>query len=228
MALILNIETSTTNCSVALSEDSRLLKLREQNEGYTHAENITLFIAEVFEGSAYSIGDLDAVAVSEGPGSYTGLRIGVSAAKGIAYTLDIPLIGVNTLQSMTALVLQSENSAVDLFCPMIDARRMEVYSAFFDSSLNQLGNISAVIVDENSFAETLSKKKILFFGDGASKCKSAVTGENAFFLDGVFPSAKGMINISERKFIEEKFEDVAYFEPYYLKNFLPGKGSVTG
>lgn len=227
MALILNIETATTACSVALAKDGKLISCKEINEGYTHAENLTVFIQEVLKEAGMKISELDAVAVSKGPGSYTGLRIGVSTAKGLCYALGKPLISVPTLQAMTLSArqnLQTPNSELlTIFCPMIDARRMEVYCALYDENLNAVKNISAEIIDENSFSEFLSKSKICFFGDGSTKCKPKIIHPNAIFLENIFPSAKNMIELSKKAFTEKRFEDVAYFEPYYLKDFVAGK-----
>lgn len=170
--------------------------------------------------------DLDAICVSKGPGSYTGLRIGVSAAKGLCYGLGIPLLSVGSLESMThwAKAEFSEDlTDVSFLCPMIDARRMEVYTQLFDTSLKEAGSISAVIVDENSFAPELANGKVAFFGDGAAKCKEVINHPNAIFLDDFNPSARGMIVLAEKRFADKRFEDVAYFEPYYLKDFVAGK-----
>jgi len=221
MAFILNIETATTVCSVALSDNEKLVAVREVNAGYTHAENITVFIDEVLKEAGLGPSDLDAVAVSRGPGSYTGLRIGVSAAKGLCYALDIPLIAVDTLAAMA----QGMKSAKDvLLCPMIDARRMEVYCAVYDGSGREREPVSAKIIDESSFAGILEKNRVIFFGDGAAKCK-AVLGKNshAVFVDDIHPSSKHMIPLAWEKFSEKEFADLAYFEPFYLKEFIAGK-----
>jgi tRNA threonylcarbamoyladenosine biosynthesis protein TsaB len=226
MALFIFLETSTTMCSVALSEDSKLLALKEINGDYTHAENLTLFVSDVLASSGKKMSDLDAVIVSKGPGSYTGLRIGVSAAKGLCYALDKPLIAVNTLESMTQLKVVQDAAATEdvlYLCPMIDARRMEVYCAIFDRRGNQVVETSADIIDESSFSDLLQKGKVLFFGDGAAKCKGTITHKNALFLDGVYPSAESMIPFALRIYKEKVFESVAYFEPFYLKNFIAGK-----
>ncbi len=177
--------------------------------------------------------DLDAVAVSKGPGSYTGLRIGVSTAKGYCYGLNIPLISVDTLAGMAAGLIQKtldvNQSDNVLFCPMIDARRMEVYTALFNSNLEKVENVSAKIIDENSFNEELLKYKIIFGGDGALKCKETLAHQpNAIFYNDFFPSAKFIYKIAEQKFVNKEFEDTAYFEPYYLKEFIAGKPRVKG
>lgn len=170
--------------------------------------------------------DLDAVCVSKGPGSYTGLRIGVSAAKGLCYGLGIPLLSVGSLESMSNWAqanFKNELADVSFFCPMIDARRMEVYAQLFDASLSELQPVSAEIIDENSFGSELEEGKVAFFGDGAAKCKDVINHPNAIFLEEFNPSAQGMISLAEAKFAAKQFEDVAYFEPYYLKDFVAGK-----
>jgi len=227
LPLILNIETATTVCSVALAKDGELISYKEQNEGYTHAENLTVFIEEVVSKSGYTFKDVDAIAVSKGPGSYTGLRIGVSTAKGVCFALDKPLISINTLLSLAKSQIESSTFKVSgsvLLCPMLDARRMEVYCAIYDSELNYIKETSAEIIDEHSFLEMLQKNKIIFFGDGAAKCKEVLSkNSNAIFIDDIFPSAKNMITLSEEAFEKKQFEDVAYFEPFYLKDFVAGK-----
>lgn len=228
MAVILNIETSTNVCSVALSENGKLIDYKESQEDKSHSTILTVFIDEMLKQNNITASELDAVAVSKGPGSYTGLRIGVSVAKGICYAVDKPVIGVSTLQLM-ALGVVNNNKFNSLniddikkawFCPMIDARRMEVYSAFFDFENKQKVKVSADIIDENSYKDLLDKRKILFFGDGANKCKDIINDENAFFIDDVYPSAKNMTALSYQAFLDKKFEDTAYFEPFYLKDFV--------
>lgn len=222
MALLLLIETSTTSCSVALAENETILACKEQNERNIHASSITLFVDEVLKSANKTIQDLSAVAVSMGPGSYTGLRIGVSAAKGLCYALDIPLIAVSTLEAMTSGIMsRNEELNVDLYCPMIDARRMEVYTAIFNDALEQILPIEAKIIDEFSFEELLKEKRILFFGDGAGKCQQLFADiPNAQFLPDFVNSAKDMAKLANQKFRSAQFENVAYFEPYYLKDFL--------
>lgn len=227
MALILNIETATTVCSVSLAKDGKLLSLKEQNGDYSHAENLTLFIENVCKQANIKLPQIDAVAVSKGPGSYTGLRIGVSTAKGLCYSLDKALIAVDTLLSIKATAVQSLKFKVessDLFCPMLDARRMEVYCAIYNSEGNVVKETAAEIIDEHSFSEILKTSKVVFFGDGAAKCKETFSkNSNAVFIDDIVPSAKDMITLSENAFNAKQFEDVAYFEPYYLKDFVAGK-----
>ena len=223
MALLLHLETATTVCSVALSLDSKLLALEEVNAGYAHAENLVSFCETVLKKSGYTFSDLSAVAVSKGPGSYTGLRIGVSTAKGFCYALAIPLISVTTLQHLAAQLSVQNKASLNLFCPMIDARRMEVYCAIYDSDNKEIKETAAEIITENSFSEILKNRKLIFFGDGAEKCKAVLQpNSNAVFLDAVFPSAKNMIALAYAKFKNKEFEDTAYFEPFYLKDFLIG------
>jgi tRNA threonylcarbamoyladenosine biosynthesis protein TsaB len=234
MALILNIETATTVCSVALAKDGELICLKEINNGYTHAENLTVFIEELVKEANIKFADLDAIAVSKGPGSYTGLRIGVSTAKGLCYALGKPLVAVQTLKSIifqyksSKFKVQSSKSNVEtslnpLFCPMLDARRMEVYCALYDVELSEISPVEAKVIDENSFEEYLKKTSIYFFGDGAAKCREKIgSNANAVFIDNVVPSAAAMISFSEAAFNTGEFEDVAYFEPYYLKDFVAG------
>lgn len=226
MALILNIETATTVCSVSLAKDGKLLSLKEQNGDYSHAENLTVFIEDVLKQAKTNISEIDAIAVSKGPGSYTGLRIGVSTAKGLCYSLEKPLIAVDTLKYMAIAVSQqpTTNNQQILCCPMLDARRMEVYCAIYNSEGNVVKETAAEIIDEHSFADILKTNKIVFFGDGSAKCKETFSkNSNAVFMDNVVPSAKDMIALSEKAFAEKQFEDVAYFEPYYLKDFVAGK-----
>jgi tRNA threonylcarbamoyladenosine biosynthesis protein TsaB len=221
MALILNIETATEVCSVTLAQHGELIALKENSNGQQQAKLLTVFIDELFKENNISIKELDAVAISKGPGSYTGLRIGVSAAKGIAYAGDLPLIAVSTLQAM-AFGVSSQQSLDDntWLCPMIDARRMEVYTAFFDKENKIQKEISADIIDEHSYQDILTNKKVLFFGNGAIKCKNTIQSANASFIDNVTCSAKNMAQLSFEAFKNKSFEDVAYFEPFYLKDFI--------
>ena len=221
MALILQLETSTTSCSVALSFNGETIALKEVNERNAHASNLTLFIEEVMLSAGKTMPDLDAVAVSMGPGSYTGLRIGVSTAKGLCYGLDIPLIAINTLEAMAYGYRMIDTSESKLFCPMIDAKRMEVYSAVYDANLKEVLPVEARIIDAASFSGILSTHQIVFFGDGAMKCKEVLSeAKNAVFVPDFNNSAKDMSKLAYQKYLEKQFEDVAYFEPYYLKDFL--------
>lgn len=220
MPLIINIETATTLCSVSLAESGKVLSVKEANEGYTHAENLHIFIEKVLAEAGRTTKDLDAVAVGSGPGSYTGLRIGVSSAKGLAYALQVPLISVNTLQTMAAIALKEVQNNVVL-CPMLDARRMEVYTALFDRELNVLKETSAQIIDEKNLSFFDLHQPICFFGEGMPKCKAVLEKlPGASFLEGIVPSSTALADLSFKKFQSKSFEDVAYFEPFYLKDFL--------
>jgi tRNA threonylcarbamoyladenosine biosynthesis protein TsaB len=225
--LILCLETSTKVCSVALGQNGKVLALKESSdEKYSHAENLTVYVQEVCKQAKISLKDIDAIAVSKGPGSFTGLRIGVSTAKGLCYALGNPLIGINSLEAMAEGQVKSQKLKVkSYFCPMIDAKRMEVYCAVYDEQLNKIRKTSAEIVDENSFFDLLVKNKIYFFGDGAEKCKLQITHPNAVFIDNIHPSAQSMPAVAEKYFSEKKFEDLAYFEPFYLKDFVGTKPS---
>ena len=216
MSYILNIETATKNCSVALAKDGQTILCKEiAEEGYSHAERLHVFIEEIIQEAGICFQDINAIAVSQGPGSYTGLRIGVSAAKGLCYALNIPLIAVDTLQ---VLALQAK-VAEGLIVPMLDARRMEVYSAIFNAKLEKQRDVQAEIITENSFEN--SSETIYFVGDCAEKCKTVLIQPNFVFLEEVkYPSAKEMSALSFSKFQNSDFEDVAYFEPYYLKDFM--------
>lgn len=217
MALILQIETGTTACSVALAQDGVLLAVKEQHEANIHASHLTLFIEEVLQQAQKSYQDLSAVAVSMGPGSYTGLRIGVSTAKGICFALNIPLIAISTLQAMAA-AKQSLATNNTLLCPMIDARRMEVFLAVYDAQLAVLEEVKAEILDEHSF-DAWADKSLVLFGDGAEKAKSLYSSEHFQFVPHV-NSAQDMTCLAYQKFLAKHVEDLAYFEPYYLKDFV--------
>lgn len=216
MVYILNIETATKNCSVSISKNGNLVALIELSEAqFNHAEKLHVFIKEVLNESKIKFSHLNAIAVSKGPGSYTGLRIGVSAAKGLCYALNIPLISVDTL-AILARKVQIETGYI---VPMIDARRMEVFTQVFDETNNEITNAEALIIDENAFTEFNQQLHIL--GDGALKCKEVLTDAKFVFNDDFqYPSAKEMIQLSYQKFQQNMFEDVAYFEPYYLKDFM--------
>jgi tRNA threonylcarbamoyladenosine biosynthesis protein TsaB len=228
MSLILQIETATTVCSIALSENGNVLAYKELEQRNVHAEIITLFIEEVLKTGDKKYQDLDAVAVSCGPGSYTGLRIGISVAKGLCFALDVPLIAIETLEGMTDGMI-SQNSLDDntLLCPMIDARRMEVFTAVFNAKGDRVKPTSAEIIDENSFSGLLKTNRILFFGDGAVKCSEVLgVNPNAQIIPGFVNSARDITKKAMEKYLAKDFEDVAYFEPYYLKDFIAGKKSV--
>jgi len=219
MATILNIETSTEVCSIAVSKGGSLLFKKESWEGLNHSELLTVFIEEAMADNDFTLNQLDAVGVSKGPGSYTGLRIGISVAKGLCYALDIPLIAVNSLEILgTYIALKSTENR--LYCPMIDARRMEVYTALYNSTGKEIKPVSAEVVEENFLSEFLAEEKIVFFGNGAEKCKSKISSVNAVFEGPDKTSAQFMQILTEKKFVKKQFEDVAYFEPFYLKNFV--------
>lgn len=225
MSCILHIETSTSACSVAVSEDGQVVFKKEDLNGPSHAVSLGVFVDEALSFADSHAMPLDAVAVSCGPGSYTGLRIGVSMAKGICYGRDLKLIGLPTLkvQCVPVLLYHDELPEDALLCPMIDARRMEVYAAIYDRALKTVRDISADIVDENSYREFLDRHPVYFFGDGAAKCKEKITHPNAHFIDGIRPLASMMFPLAEKAVAEGKYEDVAYFEPFYLKEFVAGK-----
>lgn len=220
MSYILNIETATKNCSVSLAKNKTILAIEELNENhYSHAEKLHVFIEKVIQKSSISYTDLAAVAVSKGPGSYTGLRIGVSAAKGLCFALNIPLISVSTLFSLATSKVITDGVKI----PMIDARRMEVYTQIISKDNKVLSKIEAKVIDENSFKSYLNKGFVYFLGDGAEKCKEVIKHKNAFFITNKFPSAKEMVVLSYEKYKKSDIENVAYFEPFYLKDFVATK-----
>lgn len=221
MTHILCLETATTNCSVALSINGEVVAMQEDNaKKYSHAERLHVFIKEVLDKAGVAQEKLDAIAVSKGPGSYTGLRIGVSAAKGLCTALDIPLIAVETLRSLSR---KQNLTTSELVVPMLDARRMEVYSAIYDNEGTTIRGTEAQILDETSFIEYLDKSIVHFIGNGVEKFQEVCTHPNARFVTNELPSAVQMAAISNQKFTEGLYEDVAYFEPYYLKDFIAGK-----
>ena len=215
MSCILLIESSTYIGSVAVSINGKLAWNKENTDSFSHSAVLGVYIAEAIRFIHANHFRLEAVAVSEGPGSYTGLRIGISLAKGLCFGLDIPLIAIPTLKIMANRFAPSSS----YLCPMIDARRMEVYSAIYDGNLNEIEPVRATIIHENSYRDLLEKNKIIFFGSGADKFKSIVHSSNAIFLDGIDPIASNMVDESEKAFIEKKFVNPAYFEPFYLKEF---------
>lgn len=226
MALILSIETGTDICSVALANDGELMALRESDEGRDHAKKVALFVDELLRETGVQPSDLDAIAVGKGPGSYTGLRIGVSFAKGMCYALDIPLIAIGSLDALTEVAredydagildIEEEEWAKAKLCPLVDARRMEVYAEIFDNEGKALTDVVAEVVTEESFKEW-RKDKFVIFGNGAKKCTELLS--DAIFVD-IAPSARGIVRLAEESFKAQKFEDLAYFEPFYLKEFL--------
>ena len=222
MSCILNIETSTNVCSVAVSQDGSCIFNKEDHEGPNHAVILGVFVQEALSFIDSHAIPLDAVAVSCGPGSYTGLRIGLSMAKGICYGRDVKLIAIPTLELMCVPLLLGEKINEDnaLLCPMIDARRMEVYSQFFDRALNEVRSISADIVENNTYDDILAQQPVYFFGNGAEKCHEVLTHHNAHIIEGIVPLAKNMYPLAEKRMANEQFEDVAYFVPFYLKDFV--------
>jgi len=217
LAVLLNIETSTKNCSVSIADNGKIVAMKELNNGnYSHAEVLHPFIEDILKEAGMLIGELEGVAVSKGPGSYTGLRIGVSAAKGLSFALNIPLISIDTLHSLSHAITVEAGTIV----PMLDARRMEVYAAVFDKTHKQIRTIEAEIIEDSSFSEYLALGKVYFLGDGAQKCKETITHKNAIFVSDKFPSSEQMAVLSHEKFLRKETEDLAYFEPFYLKDFI--------
>jgi tRNA threonylcarbamoyladenosine biosynthesis protein TsaB len=226
MAFILLIETATETCSVALSSSGSLLAFRESSGGYNHSEKLTIYIEEVLSQAGIDSAQLDAVCVSQGPGSYTGLRIGVSAAKGICYALGIPLIAISTLDSMASNMtksLKDHNLPVGkpfLLCPMLDARRMEVYTAIYNAEGERISEIEAKIIDENSFDDLTSENQLVVFGNGADKCIPFLSRPGIHFIKDIEASARFMSDLAYKRYQGKTFVDVAYFEPFYLKDFI--------
>mgnify|MGYP003288435146 CR=1 FL=1 len=227
MALILSIETGTDICSVALANDGELMALRESDEGRDHAKKVAVFVDELLKETGVQPDDLDAIAVGKGPGSYTGLRIGVSFAKGMCYALNIPLIAIGSLDALTEVAREDyEAGIIDVdeyewsqarFCPMVDARRMEVYTQMFDAKGKSLNEVKAEIVTEDSFADWRSERPFVIFGNGAAKCLEVLSDA---ILINVTPSARGLAALAHQRFEAGKTEDIAYFEPFYLKDFI--------
>ena len=221
MSCILNIETSTDVCSVSVSQDGACIFSQEDHDGPNHAVKLGTFVDEALSFADSHAIPLDAVAVSCGPGSYTGLRIGASMAKGICFGQDLKLIAVPTLELMAVpVLLREEVEEGALLCPMIDARRMEVYSAVYDRALHEVRGIQADGVDADTYREYLDRGPVYFFGNGAEKCMEVINHPNARLIKGVEPLAKWMFPIAERRIAQEKYEDVAYFVPFYLKDFV--------
>lgn len=220
MAYLLHIESTSTVCSVAISKNANLLAIKELNNGYTHAENLHVFIDKLLKENALKPADLSAISISSGPGSYTGLRIGFSAAKGLAYALQIPLISIDTLKALTVSAIKKIKEDV-LFCPLIDARRMEVYCVVYTNTLNDIIPLQALVLTEESIKTFDLKKTIYFFGDGMPKAKELLqTLSQTFFIDDISASANAMIELAYTKYQAKDFADVAYSEPNYLKEFF--------
>jgi len=225
MSLILNIETSTEVCSVCMSENNKLLLKYDNFDDKSHASMLAVLIQKLFSELKISPNQLSAIAVSKGPGSYTGLRIGVSTAKGIAYAAEKPLIAVDTYKALSTSVKQKmeigNNSTENyLLCPLIDARRMEVYTAIYNNKLEEVEHINAKLIDNESFSQLLNSHKIYFFGNGLTKCKELLSHQNSVFIDNINPLAEYMTNLSYTAFLNKNFVDIAYFEPFYLKDFV--------
>ena len=221
MSTILHIETSTDVCSVAVSEDGQVIFDQEDHSGPNHAERLGTMVDEALSFTDNHAIPFDAVAVSCGPGSYTGLRIGVSMAKGVCYGRNLKLIAVPTLELLCVPILLREIPEENaLLCPMLDARRMEVYAGIYDRGLKTIRPIQADIVEEDTYKEFLDKRPVYFFGNGAQKCKAAINHPNAHFIENIEPLAKWMQPLAEKRFLNEQFEDVAYFVPFYLKDFV--------
>lgn len=215
MACILSIESSTQTCSAAVSIDGKLVWNRENHALSSHSAVLGVYLSEAVRFIQANHWELEAVAVSEGPGSYTGLRIGVSLAKGLCFGLNIPLIALPTLKVMATRMAPS----TAYLCPMIDARRMEVYTTLYDGNLNEIEPVRATIIDENSYRDLLAQNEIIFFGNGAEKCKTVIHSSNAIFKEEVNPLASDMANEAEVSYVTKRFVDAAYFEPFYLKDF---------
>jgi tRNA threonylcarbamoyladenosine biosynthesis protein TsaB len=217
LAFILNIETATTNCSVSLSKEGKTIVLKEDNDkSYSHAERLHVYIDEVLKEANINSNKLDAISVSKGPGSYTGLRIGVSAAKGLCFALDKPLISIPTLDALAHQVKMDNGIIVS----MLDARRMEVYSAIYDSNYNEIRETQAQILEKTSFNDYLEQGKVYFIGNGVEKTKTLINHTNAIFIEDKLPSANDMSLLADTKYKKNDTEDIAYFEPYYLKDFV--------
>lgn len=222
MAKILNIDTSTEICSVVLAKNGDIIAMEEETRGNSHARLLTVLVEKVTKESGIELPGLDAVCVSKGPGSYTGLRIGTSVAKGLCYALDIPLIAINTLEALANgfLIEHGHSGTNALVCPMIDARRMEVYTALYDGNMNTIKNTGAEIIESDFLHEELDQNQVYFFGNGALKCAGTIQHPNARFVENIHTSARHLVALSEQAFTNQQFEDVAYFEPFYLKEFL--------
>ena len=228
MAAILNIETATPLCTVALAIDGKTVLRRETLEEKSHAARLTVFIEEILEEKGLKISDLDAIAVGKGPGSYTGLRIGISTAKGLCYGANIPLIAVSTLKVLyQQLITDADLQLRELLakpdtrlCPMIDARRMEVFTCLYDAAGEEVESISARVIDNESFQHELAAHHVVFFGSGMEKCRSVITSRHAVFFADVYPHASSLALLAEKKYNQKEFENIAYFEPFYLKDFV--------
>ena len=233
MTKILCLESSTEVCSVTLVENGIVKDIREERNGLNHARLLTKFVNELLTANHLKAADLSAVAVSEGPGSYTGLRIGVSAAKGICYAVGLPLIAISPLQAMAYHLVQNQKEyqveikADEIVVPMIDARRMEVYTAVYNHRGEEMAEVRAMVIDQKAFENELQKTKVYFIGNGSEKCRTEIKHENAVFVDNIVASALNMPVLAERYYKADQFVDVAYFEPFYLKDFIATKPRNT-
>ena len=225
MSIILSLDTSAHGCSVAVHQNGEILSISDIFKEQSHGSRLALMINQVLDNAGVKISQLSAVAVASGPGSYTGLRIGTSTAKGLCYSLNVPLIAVDSLSAMTAQAIRLTKGQSVLYCPMLDARRMEVYCAILDQSLRFIQPIQAKVLDTVSFNEVLEAHKVVFFGDGSDKSREVINHSNAHFLEGIFTSASGVGELAWMRFQQKKFEDLVHFEPYYLKEFLIKKSS---
>jgi tRNA threonylcarbamoyladenosine biosynthesis protein TsaB len=223
MALILSLETSATTCAVALHRGRELVSALEINESQAHAAKLAVLIRDIFNESGFEMRQLGAIAVSAGPGSYTGLRIGTSTAKGICYAQGIPLIAINTLDVLAFHFREQSAVKKGLFCPMIDAKRMEVYCQVTDANLAVIQPVEAKVVDETAFRELLEDHEMFFFGDGAAKCRAVITHNHAVFVDNIRPEASTLGKMASEKFEKKEFEDLVSFTPFYLKDFVAKK-----
>ncbi len=221
--VILHIETSTSVCSAALSRDGQVLSERVNSDGQNHARMLPLFVQALLADAHAQGLTIDAVSLSQGPGSYTGLRIGTATAKGICYGLNIPLIAIDTLQGMVEGWMKQEirnkKQETRLYVPMIDARRMEVYCGVYDAAGNRIREVEAKIIDEHAFADLLAEHTVYFFGDGSAKCKDVIQHPHAHFIDGIVPQARYHVRLAEAAYAQQAFSDVAYFDPFYLKEY---------
>lgn len=222
MALLLSIETATTTCSVSVHQDNQLLVNQSVYINHSHSSRLAPIINSAIAQAGHQLKDLEGIGLSMGPGSYTGLRIGTSTAKGLCYALDIPLVAINTLEAMALQVIKFFPEEY-LFCPMIDARRMEVYSTIVNSDLDIVQETTPTIIDQQTFVEVLDGTPLVFFGNGADKCKGVIKNSNAYFVDGIEPNASTVGELAYGKFVKKEFEDLAYFEPFYLKEFMATK-----
>jgi len=228
MALIINIETSQEICSVAITRNGKCIEIIEENEANVHSSKLTVFINEILGKMKLTVNEFDAVAVSSGPGSYTGLRIGVAVAKGLCYASGIKLIAVPTHQAIAYAVKSVfKNDDIQIICPVTDARRMEVYYSLYNLKLDEISGAKPLVLEENSFSDYLLNNKILFCGNAAEKCKSIIKSGNAIFYEDAFISARNIGFLAEEKFNKSDFVDVAYFEPNYLKEFIAGISTKT-